>query len=290
MHSTLFNDSRPKKVFFTATTGRTGTTTLAEIFSCNVLDCIAEHEPKFQPKGIYERVYSGLYLRRAGGKERRGVGQAMQWYDQGDPLLERVVRIRARRIRRLRCRNYLESNHAFLSSMSDAMACEFPELGLIHLVRDPLEVAVSYCNRNFHPSGSPQFMNALGQWHPTPDLRKNCLVPPVGPLTSLQYYLWVWIEAELRCLRFLKRYPEIRCFHLDTYELSDRVRVAALMEFFGLETNNGQLIIPEVKNSNRIETTVKEWVYDEARDLLKRIDSDLLETLPFSYGLNKLAI
>jgi len=276
-------------VLFTATTGRTGTTSLVELFNRNVAGCIAEHEAQFRPQGLYERLYRAIHLRDMGGLEKRGFGNALKWYDRDDPAVVHLARMRARRIRKLACRVYLESSHAFLSSLGEAMAGEFPELGLIHLVRDPLEVAVSYCHRNAHPVGGPAFLRALGNWHPHPDSRKNCLRPPEGRLTCLQYYLWVWLEAELRFLRFIERHPAIRHFQLETRELNDPDRIAALFGHFRIHLEAGRIDLPPVQNRNRRETQINDQHLTEARWLLRRIEPEVLNRLPCRYGLIELA-
>lgn len=279
----------PELVLFTATTGRTGTMSLVELFNRNVPGGVAEHEASYRPQGGYERLYRALCLRDMGSLEKRCFGRALDWYDRDDPALIRLVRMRARRIRRQACRVYLESSHAFLSSMGEAMADEFPDLGLIHLVRDPLEVAVSYCNRNTHPVETSAFLRALGNWHPHPDSRKNCLPPPDGRLTCLQYYLWVWIEAELRFLRFIERHPAIRHFQLETRELNDPGRIAALFGHFGIHTETGRIDMPPARNRNRKETQIDGRHLAEAGQLLRRIDPEILRKLPCPYRLIELA-
>ncbi|TCJ16313.1 hypothetical protein EZJ19_05260 [Parasulfuritortus cantonensis] len=275
----------PELVLFTATTGRTGSTSLVELFQRNVPGCVAEHEPGYQPETVYERLYEALFLRRVRKLDRRGFGRALQWYDRGERVLDRLVHLRARRIRRLGCRVYLESNHAFLSSLGDALVEEFPNLGLIHLVRDPMEVAVSHCNRNTRPAGSPDFLRALGAWHPHPEARRNCLVPPAGDLTCFQYYLWVWLECERRRLRFLERNPAVRCFRLLTPDLNEPARIAELFAFFGLPVDSGRLVVPPARNRNAEVTRVDERHREEARDLLRRLGPGVLAGLPATFGL-----
>lgn len=273
--------------FFTATTGRTGTQSLVELFQLNLPDCKAEHEPACYPR-YFGWLHRRLFPTRLDKLTRRGFGHALEWYDQDSPRLMRLVRCRAGRIRRLGCRVYLESSHAFLSSLGESYLREFPDLGLIHLTRTPLEVAVSYCHRNRIPTDDSRFLRVFSHWHPHPDSRQNCLRPPPARLNCLQYYLWAWIEAELRFLCFVEKYPSVRHFALDTAELNEVNRITDMFRFFGLETRSAVPELPPVRNRNRERTLVTEAVRETAHDLLRRLDIEVLERLPRPYDLLEL--
>lgn len=277
------------KVFFTATTGRTGTTTLVDAFSRNLNDCVAEHEPVSKPTGPLERAVCRWRLGKTGSIEKRGFGQAIQWYDRNDVRLKYLVRMRARRIRRFGCQVYLESSHAFLSSQCDEMVTAFPDMGLIHLLRDPLEVAVSFRNRSVIRVLNDDFLSPVGKWHPLPDQSRNCLPLPKTATTTLQYYLWIWIDAELRCLRFLERNPQVRCFHLDTYELNSPQKLAELFDNFGLEPVNKTIQTAGVQNRNSEKTSISDQDIIEVKTLLQAIDPQIIQKLPYPYKLGELA-
>ena len=120
-------DSNEKRVIFTAGSGRSGTTTLTEIFRLNIRNCIALHEPWVDPT-VIGIPRSRLTMHGKKILEGCGFGEALRWYDTDDPILDRLLNLKARQIRQLHCDVYLEANHAFLKSMCDVMAREFPDL------------------------------------------------------------------------------------------------------------------------------------------------------------------
>ena len=120
-----------KRIFFTLASARSGTLYLRDLFRNNVTDCACRHEPFFDwgnPTLFGPAIY--------------------------DAFAGRVDRIRARLrkkrayIERLSQSIYLESSHAFLKSAYLAALEFFPDLRLIHIVRDPLRVAHSETYRH----------------------------------------------------------------------------------------------------------------------------------------------
>lgn len=272
------------QVFFTATVGRSGTTTLVEVFRRNILGSIAEHEPCCRLRGL-QRVYRWLYPAYAQHLESRGFGLALQWADQDSPHSRRLVHLRARRIRQMKCEVYLESSHAFLSSLEEQYIKVFPQLRVVHLVRHPLEVATSSYNKRVRPTNDPEFLTRFSRWHPHPQARKNCLPAPMPEMTVIQTHFWAWIEAELRFVRFLSRHPEVPHFTLETAELSDPQRLAAMFDHFGLERSNGPIVVPPRQNQNQVKTVVTAQAREEARELLQHIDESVLNQLPNPFNL-----
>ena len=122
---------------FTLTSARSGTLYLRSLFQNNVLDCVCRHEPFFD-WGNPTLFGPAIYDAHAG----------------------RLDRIRARLARkrdyisRLRTGVYLESSHAFLKSAYVAAMEFFPDMRLIHLIRDPLMVAKSEAVREYATSAS----------------------------------------------------------------------------------------------------------------------------------------
>jgi hypothetical protein len=218
-----------KPTIFTLTSARSGTVYLRHLFRNNVPDCACRHEPFFDwgnPTLFGPAIY--------------------------DAFAGRVERIRARLakkrryIQRLSSSLYLESSHAFLKSAYLAALEFFPEMRLIHLVRDPLKVAKSEACRQhwrerFHApfhfyrgddgrrhfcwaltgneeifqafTGEPAELNA-----PRPVRRvtswasldsSNSSLSPLNspqPLSLFQWYFIQWIEIENRAVQFLERH------------------------------------------------------------------------------------
>ncbi len=119
-----------KPTIFTLTSARSGTVYLRHLFQNNVPDCACRHEPFFDwgnPTLFGPAIY--------------------------DAFAGRVERVRARLAKKRRYIEhlpsslYFESSHAFLKSAYLAALEFFPEMRLIHLVRDPLKVAKSEAYR-----------------------------------------------------------------------------------------------------------------------------------------------
>lgn len=118
------------KIVFLLGNGRSGTRFLCGLFHNNVKDCAAVHEP---------------YL-RAGAPSM--FGRPIFDYTHG-----RHDRVRTAFVRKLRgilsyqARWYVETNHAFLKSFSDAAMEVFPDMKLVHVGRNPIQVCASQANR-----------------------------------------------------------------------------------------------------------------------------------------------
>ncbi|HET7625886.1 MAG TPA: hypothetical protein VFM25_11540, partial [Verrucomicrobiae bacterium] len=127
-----------KQAIFTLSSARSGTLFLRAVFRHNVRDCVTRHEPFFDwgNPTLFGRAIYDAYAGRI---------------DNIRGLLAK----KRRYIERLPGKFYLESSHAFLKSAHIAALEFFPDMRLIHLVRDPLKVAKSEawreeCRRRFH--------------------------------------------------------------------------------------------------------------------------------------------
>ncbi|MGH7979054.1 MAG: hypothetical protein ACREE6_06735, partial [Limisphaerales bacterium] len=119
-----------KKIIFTLAGARSGTLYLRNLFRLNARDCDCRHETFFDignPTMFGPAIYDA-YAGRIGKIRAR---------------LEK----KRRYIQRLSGSTYIESSHAFLKSSLVAALDFFPELRLVHLIRDPLKVAASEAYR-----------------------------------------------------------------------------------------------------------------------------------------------
>jgi hypothetical protein len=215
-----------KTVIFTLATARSGTLYLRYLFQNNVRNCVCRHEPFFD--------WGNPTL----------FGRAI--YDAYAGRVERIRRLLAKKrdyIERLPGEVYLESSHAFLKSSYVAALEFFPQLRLVHLIRDPLKVARSAAYREawrrrvhapFHfyrgDDGRKHFAWAL--------TGNEAIFQPFAreQLTLFEWYLLEWIEIENRAMRFLAEYRlQERCFTLHSpADLNDPARIQQMFDFFGL--------------------------------------------------------
>jgi len=233
---------------FTAAIARSGTVSLAVLFRQFGHGCVVEHEPPrlllhqlgenpfflrhpgLRPRGRLAELGRGLQRRYIATDEMLGRGRALEWYDTGaHEELERLAHWRLRRIERFAQRghlHYIESSQFFLRTYCYEVHRLIPDLGVIKLLRDPLETARSSANRKkrvFHsslPPDRPSNVFRLTDWR---------------DLTDFQLYAHLWIETELRWEAFLEATGLERHVVIETRHLSEPQRVAAVFAKFGIE-------------------------------------------------------
>lgn len=231
-----------KKTIFTLAEARSGTLYLRNLFRLNARDCACRHETFFDfgnPTMFGPAIY--------------------------DAYAGRVEKIRARLekkrryIEKLPGSIYSESSHSFLKSAWVAALEFFPNLQLIHLVRNPLKVAASEAYREmwrrrvrapFHfykgDDGKRHFAWALTG---NEEIFQNFAGKN---LTLFQWYLVQWIEIENRAMNFLeKNQLHDRCFTLDSpRDLNDTTKIRQMFDFLGIETRQPQIIFGGRKNKS----------------------------------------
>jgi hypothetical protein len=220
------------RIIFTLTSARSGTLYLCDLFRNNVLDCVCRHEPFFDwgnPTLFGPAIY--------------------------DAFAGRVDRIRARLARKrdyilaLGTSAYVESSHAFLKSIHVAALDFFPNLKLIHLIRDPLLVAKSEAVREERRRHAPfhYYRGEDGRRHFCWSLTTNEEIYSHfnrSRLSLFQKYLIQWIEIENRAVSFLARHNlACRCFTLESpRDLNSESKVAEMIDFFGLQRRHSQIV------------------------------------------------
>jgi hypothetical protein len=231
-----------KQVIFTLANARSGTLYLKHLFRKNVRECACRHEPFFDrgnPTMLGPAIYEASAGRLGGLRAR--------------------LRMKRDYLNQLPGRTYLESNHAFLKS-SYLVALEFfPEMRLVHLIRDPLKVAKSEAFREtwrrrmhapFHyyrgeDGGRYFFWSLTG---------KEEIFQAFNPerLSLFQWYLIQWIEIENRAMWFLDTHQlHERCFPMHAPEdLNRDSRVQAMFDFLGLRISGPEVVLGGRRNKS----------------------------------------
>jgi hypothetical protein len=224
-----------KKVIFSLASARSGTLYLRNLFRLNARNCAGRHEtffdfgnPTMFGPAIYD-AYEGHF-----GKIRMRLERKRGYIQK---LPEEV---------------YFESSHAFLKSSWVAALDYFPNLQLIHLVRDPIKVAASEAYREswrrrlrapFH-----FYKGTDGQRHFAWALTGNEEIFQHfadHKLSLFQWYLIQWIEIENRAINFLSQNNlHDRCFTLDAR------KIRSMFDFLGVETKQPQIIFGGRKNKS----------------------------------------
>jgi hypothetical protein len=251
-----------EKFVFTATTGRSGTLTLAKLFSA-IPRCFATHEPY--------PIMNGAVLKAASFGDAAAV-ERCYW------------RIKSQNIRRASIghRYYLEANHEFVKTFIGQAARDFKgRIEIIHLVRPPTEVAMSiYCLQDY-----PGTQQGNEWWL---DHRAPGNLIRIAPLLerdsefSHPFYkaLWYWYEVEARIRHWQRRLPEVAFHRLETAWLGDRERILDLMRRLGIEAQASDIdrVIGSREHGREQQKTVQPLPAEVARSMLELFEAKLRGT------------
>ncbi|HTR42494.1 MAG TPA: hypothetical protein VMH87_12850 [Pseudomonadales bacterium] len=232
-----------KRTIFTLAEARSGTLYLRNLFHLNARDCDCRHETFFDF-----------------GRNPTMFGPAI--YDAHAGRIEKIrARLEKKRryIEELPGSVYSESSHSFLKSAWVAALEFFPNLQLIHLVRNPLKVAASESYREmwrrrvhapFH-----FYQGDDGQRHFAWALTGNEEIFqhfPGEKLTLFQWYLVQWIEIENRAMNFLDNHKlHDCCFTLDSpRDLNDAGKIRDMFDFLRIETKQKEIVFGGRKNKS----------------------------------------
>jgi hypothetical protein len=189
------------ELIFTSTTGRSGTRYLSNIVNINSTNATSEHDP--YPRGFGNPII--WYDNNETDKLKKLVEYKLKRLIRGRkynkmfslPIVNKMIgrkksksKFYLRTHRRLRkyipsveIKNiYLESTHSFIKSFGEELYKLKSDIKLIHLTRNPLEVAKSLLNRNSIPG--PNNIYLLN-----PEFKKNEL-KIIHKLSNYQKCLW----------------------------------------------------------------------------------------------------
>jgi hypothetical protein len=231
-----------KKVIFTLAEARSGTLYLRNLFRLNARDCACRHEtffdfgnPTMFGPAIYD-AYAGHFGKiRARLKKKRAY------------------------IEKLPGEIYFESSHSFLKSAWVAALDYFPNLQLIHVIRDPIKVAASEAYRE----GWRRRLHAPFHFYKAADGHRHFAWALTGNeeifqhfaghrLSLFQWYLLQWIEIENRAMNFLDQNGlHDRCWTLNSpCDLNDPGKIRGMFDFLGVKTKQPQIIFGGRKNKS----------------------------------------
>ena len=206
-----------EKVIFTATTGRSGTMTLAKLFA-TVPGCVAMHEAP--------PIMNGPVLEAA---------------NYGNPaLIERVYR-QIKSINILRAsighRYYFEANHLFVKTFIQQAVHDFGDrLAVIHLVRPAIEVATSIYRLQDYPGTESGNYWWLDYKAPSNLIQLAHELDSDAEFSHPFYKaLWYWHEVEARIYAWRAQVPSLKVVRFETEWLNDTGKVFELLEGLGID-------------------------------------------------------
>jgi len=231
------------------------------------VDCVTRHETYgFNPSMFGRPIYD---------------------YAVGDrEPIRRLVERKRRIIDGYGEKTYVETSHAFLKSWFQLTPPLFPQLKLVHLIRDPLYVAKSEASREdlikklrlpfchyWGGDGQRYFLWSLTGREPI-----FCDFDALQ-LTPFQWYVIQWIEIENRAMRFLDEFQKhADCFTLQSpTELNDAERVLQMFKFLGLPMQSRPIKLSGRRNRNWRPTLITEEDRRQFAEVVRAMPAEHLD-------------
>ena len=206
-----FRSHSLKQIVFVATTGRSGTMSLVDIFN-HIPHCKAEHEP-------YPAMFDEVLKAKCAGNE--DFVSNMYWRIKSVNLWRSATGYT----------HYFESNHMFIKTYIEYAVEDFGDkVTVIHLVRDPVKVANSiYALQDF-----PGTEEGNKWWLDYTAENNLILIADYldnDPEFNHPFYkgLWYWYEIEERVKYWRKKLPEVRFIAFKTEDFNDQEKTFQLL-------------------------------------------------------------
>lgn len=257
------------QTIFVLANGRSGTKFLSEIFRINADNCISRHEPF--PDMFNKPIY---------------------WYQNGEiEKIKEFFLMKKKRIDRVKKDFYIETNHAFLKSFSDIAIEFYPDMKLLHLIRNPLVTVRSLVNKYNWDNGfygkivKPFIRHYRGsdkkiyfRWALTgkETIFKNV---SIDSISLFQKYALEWIEIENRAINFLNKYKKNKdCFNLHTSTDLNNINILEEMfNFLGISKKEDEFILKGNKNQNYYPTKVSKEDKIEFQNVINSLPDKYLK-------------
>ena len=250
-----------EKVVFTATTGRSGTKTLATLLS-KVPDCIALHEP-------YPEMCGAVLRAQAFGN--KAFVDKVYWRIKSINILRSAVGFRY----------YIEANHCFIKTFNRQAIEDFGErLAVIHLVRPAIDVAMSIFRLQESPGTEIGNHWWLDYRSPENLIQVADLLDGSGEFACPFYRaLWYWYEMETRIAEWCTKLPTLKIARFETHWLNDKDRVFKLLDNLEIAYDKSRLepIVGQRKNERDDRKLIAELPAREARAMLSRFQGLLTD-------------
>jgi hypothetical protein len=243
-------------VIFVSSIGRSGTRYIADLFS-HCTDIRAEHAAQPLCHGdVMVDVYSGV--RRPEVETKARIIQGM--------IAEHGA--------------YFESTQVFTRVLAETFLDFFPPISVIHMLRDPMEIACSYMNRRSYPSHPDR------PWRLPLNLKRSLFRFPQS-LTPLQENLCDWLENELRFMELQPRFG--RTVEFDFTNFGSAAHICTLFESLGVEFRRDDVLHHVERqdlerNANRRKTRVSRKDRQQASALIESLQEHGFPTALFRHA------
>jgi len=212
-----------KQIVFVATTGRSGTMSLVDIFN-HIPHCKAEHEP-------YPAMFDEVLKAKCAGNEAFVAN--MYWRIKSVNLWRAAAGYH----------HYFESNHLFIKTYIEYAVEDFKDkVTVIHLVRDPVKVANSiYALQDFPGTeeGNKWWLDYTAQ----NNLIKIANYLDNDPEFKHPFYkgLWYWYEIEERVKDWRKKLPHVRFLDFNTEDFNNQDKTFQLLRDLNIDFDESAL-------------------------------------------------
>lgn len=271
---------------YTSTTGRSGTGYFSNLVNRNAINATAEHDPP--PRGYGDPIlwYDNDEIEKLDNFAQYKLNRIKRGIKYNKilnlPVMNKISGRKKTRFRGYLRANremrkkiptvpikdiYVESTHSFNKSFHEAMIKLRPDLYIVHLIRNPLEVAKSFYNRRTDSDERDIYLLE-------PDYKKNILKLDLK-LTGIQKYLWYWIEIELRHHELVNNYDSLKIIDFNMEDFSDQKKIQDLFKFLGIEyeileldldrnKNTSQTILDgqDLRDTKQLLQAIPDWVFD----------------------------
>ena len=182
------------------------------------------------------------------------------------------------------CKYYIETNHQFIKNFAKyAIEIFGSKIGIVHLIRNPIDTAISFYARDSIPG-----QNRSGMlWLINP---KDCNnVIQVSDILFLEKdyshdiykCLWYWYETEARIEKLKQEYPGINYYSIKTSELNKINVILTMFANFNMSPDKDKLLSIIGKRFNK-GNAIKKQAVD--KNMVKTFNRKLLKNIRERYG------
>jgi hypothetical protein len=256
-------------IIFAMASERSGTKYLAELFKYNIKKCVSKHEPFFFDM----------------------FGKPIYWYQQNEiQKIRRLFKLKKLIIDSYHADVYVEMSHAFLKSFAEVAMEFYPNMKLIHVLRNPLESAKSQFNRPVW-IGEPEQQSYRSPLYTYRDKNKKMYLKwtltgneqifkdTQGPVNRYQTLLLQWVELENRAMNLLQKYNKYQdCYTLRMpHDFNDERKIRDMMSSFNLTLKDQNIFMNVERNTAKTPTVITDEEYRHLDDLIARIPKKYLD-------------
>lgn len=222
-------------------------------------------------------------------------GKPIYWYQTGQKeKIRKLFKKKQEKIKSYNVNVYVETNHAFLKSFSDVALEYFPDMKLIHTIRNPLKVAKSNFNRyeqlrkihyplKYRGDDGKKYikwtLTGNEEIFKTFNFDSKTILQVNYKHKIYQYFLLEWIEIENRAMRFLDNYKKHDdCYTLEVpKDLNKENIIKDMFNFFGLELKKEDITLYGRKNKGAKPTIITEEDKKQLREIVSKIPAQYLQ-------------